>query len=96
MLSKNVGIRDAKVHLSKLIKMVKNGDEIILTDRGRPVGKIVAIEKSLLPLSERLKALEERGIIEAGSEKEQIKLPQPIPLPDEMAQRYLQEDRNNG
>ena len=29
-----VGVRDAKINLSKLLKMVRNGSEIILTDRG--------------------------------------------------------------
>jgi prevent-host-death family protein len=44
MQSVSIGIRDAKINLSKLIKMVKNGNEVILTDRNRPVGKIVPIE----------------------------------------------------
>lgn len=37
--TRTVDIRDAKIHLSKLIKMVRKGSEILLTDRGQPVGR---------------------------------------------------------
>ena len=43
MQSASVGIRDAKMHLSKYLKMVQQGTEVIITDRGRPVGKIIPI-----------------------------------------------------
>lgn len=32
------------------MKWIKNGQEIILTDRGRPVGRIVPMEKEALPI----------------------------------------------
>ena len=63
MESSSVGIRDAKVHLSRFLQIVKNGGEVILTDRGRPVAKIVPFRQSELPLSERVKNLENKGII---------------------------------
>lgn len=50
----NAGIREAKIHLSKLLKHVKNGNEVILTDRGRPVGKIVPLKTEELSLEERI------------------------------------------
>ena len=90
-----VGIRDAKIHLSKFIKMVQNGSEIILTDRGRPVGKIVPIQAKELPLSSRIKKLEDMGILEALPQKNQKKLPFPISVPNDIAQTMLKEDRNN-
>ncbi len=34
MQSRTVGIRDAKIHLSRLIRMVRKGSEIMLADRG--------------------------------------------------------------
>jgi prevent-host-death family protein len=43
MQSASVGIRDAKIHLSKYLKLVQQGTEVIITDRGRPVGKIIPI-----------------------------------------------------
>jgi len=90
-----VGIRDAKMHLSKFIKMVQNGSEIILTDRGRPVGKIVPIQPEDLPVSVRVKKLEEMGLLEALPQKKRKKLPLPIPVPNDIAQMMLKEDRNH-
>lgn len=90
-----VGIRDAKMHLSKFIKMVQNGSEVILTDRGRPVGKIVPIRTEDLPLSARVKKLEDMGVLKALPQKKGIKLASPIPVPNDIAQTFLKEDRNN-
>jgi prevent-host-death family protein len=95
MKSINVGIREAKINLSKLLKMVKNGNEIILTDRGRPVGKIVPLEVESLPLEVRIKRLEEQGVIEDRGEKAQGEIPPPILIQPGIAQKLLQEDRDN-
>ena len=92
----SVGIRDAKIHLSKLLEIVQQGHEIILTDRGRPVGKLVPIETVALPLAARIKRLEEQGILEPSLGEGARLLPPPLPLPQEIAQRLLQEDREHG
>lgn len=93
MPAKTVGIREAKANLSKYLQTVRQGDEIILTDRGRPVGKIVPIQPTELPLASRLQQLEEKGLIELRAPRRSR--PTPIPLPDELAQRLLQEDRGH-
>ena len=90
-----VGIRDAKMNLSKLLKMVQDGNEILLTDRGRPVGKIVPVPPRSLALAERLKGLEERGVIERRPGRRMNKLPPPLPLKKGLAQEILQRDRND-
>ena len=95
MQSVSIGIRDAKINLSKLLKMVKNGNEVILTDRSRPVGKIVPIEPETLSLKERIKHLENQGIISMASNKRVLKVPLPIPVPDDLAQTLLKEDRHD-
>jgi len=90
-----VGIRDAKMNLSKLLKLVQDGNEVLLTDRGRPVGKIVPVPPRSLALAERLKGLEERGLIERGHKKRMKKVPPPLPLEKGLAQKMLQGDRND-
>jgi prevent-host-death family protein len=96
MQTTHVGIREAKMHLSRYLKMVRKGSEVIITDRGKPVGKIVPIEPKELPLLDRVKRLEDRGLIERRSEKPPGKIPPAIPLSGNMAQKFLQEDRNHG
>jgi prevent-host-death family protein len=96
MQSASVGIRDAKMHLSKYIKMVQRGAEVIITDRGRPVGKIIPIQTRELSLGERVKRLEDQGLIDPIAGKSVNKIPPPIPVPNGIAQKMLQEDRDNG
>ena len=81
---------------SKLLKLVRKGREVVLTDRGEPVGKIVPIEAETLPLAARIHRLESQGVIEPGQHKEPRKIPLPIPVPDDLAQRILSEDRDGG
>lgn len=89
----SVGIRDAKTQLSKYLKMVQKGVEVIITDRGKPVGKIVPIQNEDMTLEERIKVLEDQGLIEKPSLKRLKKIPAPIPVPDNVAQKLLREDR---
>jgi prevent-host-death family protein len=91
-----VGIRDAKIHLSKLVKLVRNGNEVTLTDRGKPVCKIVPITPQSLSFDERIRRLEEQGVIAPASGACMKKLPPPLPLEKGLAQKYLQEERNHG
>lgn len=91
-----VGIRDAKIHLSRLVKVVRNGNEVTLTDRGKPVCKIVPITPQSLSFEERICRLEEQGIIEPTTGARMEKLPPALPLEKGLAQKYLQEDRNHG
>lgn len=53
----HAGIRDVKNNLSRLLVRVKAGQEVVITERGKPVARIVreeaesqAIRKSLAPL----------------------------------------------
>jgi len=95
MQSKTVGVREAKINLSKLLKNVQKGKEIIITDRGKPVGKIVPVPVNSLSLAERINELERQGWIEPRKKKKVKKFLLPIPLPEELAQKFLQEDRNS-
>jgi len=89
-----IGIREAKMHLSRYLKAVQNGGEVIITDRGRPIGKIVPLEHDEMPLSERLKQLESKGVIEPRRPRKEFKIPFPIPVANEIAQKFLKEDRD--
>lgn len=39
---KKAGIREIKAHLSRYLKEVKKGDEIIITERGKAIAHIVS------------------------------------------------------
>lgn len=88
------GIREAKAQLSRLLRDVQRGREWIITDHGKPVARLVPASGPDLPLAERLRKLEELGLIEP--ERGDVRdLPPPLPLKDDLAQTWLQEDRNS-
>ena len=89
-----IGVREAKMHLSRYLKTVQSGCEVIITDRGRPVGKIVPLEEKEMPLADRLKHLKLRGIIEPKKGRFGLKMHSPVAVENDLAQKLLQEDRD--
>lgn len=92
MDTRRAGVREAKENLSRLLRDVREGREWVITDRGRPVARLVPIEERELPIGERLRRLEEAGVIEPAGEAQP--LPEPLPVPGDLAQRWLREDRD--
>ena len=58
---KQVGIFDAKTHLSSLVDEVEKGGEIVITRHGKPVAKLVRADERFSPeiIEKRRKALKE-------------------------------------
>ena len=88
-----VGVRETKANLSKLLERIKLGDEVIITARGKPVGKLVRISKEVLSLEERVRNLEEKGWLELPQKRPDFKISSPLSLKNCNSQRFLQEDR---
>jgi prevent-host-death family protein len=67
--SHRVGIRDLKNRLPEFVRQVRQGGEVIVTDRGRPVALLTAIESALpvASLDARLARLAAQGQIELPS-----------------------------
>ncbi len=57
-----VGIRELKANLSAYLRRVKAGESLIITERGRPVGRIVPVREAEA-LEARIQALIERGVL---------------------------------
>lgn len=90
----SVGVREAKINLSKLLKRVMRGQEIIITERGKPVGKIVPMPQNHLSLAERIARMEEQGLLRQVRNGRTMRLPPPLPAREGVAHEFLQEDRN--
>jgi prevent-host-death family protein len=68
-----VGIRDFKARLSEYMSRVKNGQSLVITEHGKPVGRILPVEMSL---EYRIKALQKAGLVEwSGKKLRRIKPP---------------------
>jgi len=54
---KQVGVYDAKTHLPKLLDEVEHGETIEITRHGRPVARLVPIERRRRTAAEAAEAL---------------------------------------
>jgi prevent-host-death family protein len=48
-VEKQVNIYEAKTQLSKLLEQVENGDEIVIARNGRPVARLVPVQRRTEP-----------------------------------------------
>ncbi|HMN28995.1 MAG TPA: type II toxin-antitoxin system prevent-host-death family antitoxin [Caldilineaceae bacterium] len=55
-----VGIRELKANLSAFLQKVKAGSTIVITEHGKPIGRITPLPKSR---EERLQAMIDTGLI---------------------------------
>jgi prevent-host-death family protein len=60
------GIAELKAHLSRYLDQVKGGREIVITDRGRPVAKLVPLGPAERRESRR-ERLARAGLLQPGS-----------------------------
>jgi prevent-host-death family protein len=89
------GVREAKARLSELLEEARLGTEVFITDRGRPIGKLVALEPGDLSLEDRFTRLTQKRLIEAPGDRPRSPLPEPVPLVGYLAQEFLQADRDS-
>ncbi len=67
-----VGIRELRNHLSRYLDRVRDGDELVVTDRGHAIARVVPVE------SERvLDRLIAEGVVTPARQK-RSRAPQPI------------------
>jgi len=85
-----VGIRELKTHLSKYMRQVKEGHEVVVTERGKPIGRIVPEKQTV---KEKMLALREAGFLEWNGEKLAPLEPAPKLRDDILVSDLLLEDR---
>lgn len=62
---KMIGVAELKSKLSEYLAQVKAGEEIVVTERGKPVAKLVKTTES--PDDDGLEDLVRRGIVKRGA-----------------------------
>jgi prevent-host-death family protein len=63
---KTAAVSQLKALLSKYLDKVKAGEEVVVTDRGRPIAKLVPIKRSPGDIPAHLLALERSGLARIG------------------------------
>ena len=90
----SVGIRELRDGLSRWIEKVKAGDEVVVTDHGRPVA-VVSRPGAALPArteEEHLDGLAGRGLLRRGRGWKPV---DPAPIPGFDLPRAIVEDRED-
>jgi prevent-host-death family protein len=86
-----VGIRDFKARLSEYMRRVKNGQSLLITEHGKPVGRILPVETSL---QDRVEMLRKAGLIEWNGKKLQRIKPPAVNRSDKLVSDIVVEMRD--
>ncbi len=57
-----VGLREANMHFSKYVDMVRKGQEVVVTERGAPIAVIKPLPRATDP-EQRIRMLEDQGVL---------------------------------
>ena len=67
----SAGVADLKARLSEYLARVKSGEEVLVTDRGKPIARLVPVGVETVVDDEaemaRLSAMEREGLVRLGS-----------------------------
>ena len=94
---KTAAVSKLKAYLSDYLNQVKAGTEVLITDRGKPVARLVPISRTKTT-GESLTRMEKQGLIKLGSgrlPKDFWTLPRPED-PKGLVRRALIEEREGG
>jgi len=85
-----VGIRELKNQISAYLRQVKSGQTIVITDRGKPIGRIIPSGESV---EERMHKLVRAGVINWNGKRLKPHAPTVINRGDHLVSDLVVEDR---
>ncbi|MSP63808.1 MAG: type II toxin-antitoxin system prevent-host-death family antitoxin [Myxococcales bacterium] len=89
-----VGARELKMRLGKYIRAVREGETIVVTERGEAVAELRPLPSAATPLDAHLDALEAAGVLTRGS-GEPLPPFRPVRLSGPPISQTLIEDRED-
>jgi antitoxin (DNA-binding transcriptional repressor) of toxin-antitoxin stability system len=95
VITRTVKVSDLKARLSAHLQYVKNGEELLVCDRNKPVARIIPC--SVENEAERIQRLIARGVLEPPLKKRSSPVSWPTPpgnVPDEVMEKLWQEERD--
>lgn len=89
-----VGLRDANQRFSKIMKAVRGGEEVLLTERGKPLARIVPVHPAGQPET-AVRRLEATGFLRAAAKPQPMPVWEPRPLHGVPMTQTLREERKS-
>lgn len=92
-----LGLREANQHFARTIKAVRAGQEVVLTDRGRPIAVIKPIKDEAGGQVAALRAMAEEGLITLPDRKGPMPTPRwrPVKVKGAPVSRTIIDDRED-
>ena len=87
------GIKELKNQLSRYIGLVKKGDDVLITERGRVIARIVKEDSSSSSLRQTLQPLILKGQVLMPTHDIKRDVPRPVELPGKAVSDIVVEDR---
>jgi len=89
----NVGIKEIKNNLSRILNRVQTGEDILITKRGKPVARIVKEDQEHNSIRAALEPLVQRGLITLPSRSIQKDPISAVKVPGKLVSEIVIEDR---
>ena len=87
------GIKELKNQLSRYIAMVKKGDDVLITERGRVIARVVKENSRRSSLRQELQALVLGRQVIMSTRDIQRNIPDPLKLPGKAVSEIVLDDR---
>lgn len=95
---KTAAVSQLKTLFSEYLAKVKKGEDVLVTDRGHPVAKLIPF-RSMGPEGDERRRLAREGVIRLGRSGQiprEFQKPSPIKDPEGLALKALLEEREEG
>ncbi len=89
----SAGVKELKNNLSRYLSQVKKGEDILITERGKAIARIIRDDSKDLQLREVLSPLIVKGLVKLPSQKLDREISPPVKLPGKPVSDIVIEDR---
>jgi len=89
----SAGIKELKNNLSKYLSRVKKGEDILITERGKAIARIIKEDPKNIALREVFGPLIIKGLITLPNQKIDNEISTPVKLPGKPVSEMVIEDR---
>jgi prevent-host-death family protein len=87
------GIKELKNQLSRYIALVKKGDDVLITERGRVIARVIPENQCRNSLRQALQTLVLKGQVIMPTREIEKNFPEPVKLPGKAVSEIVLEDR---
>ncbi len=87
------GVKEVKNNLSRFLSRVKTGDEVLITERGKPIARIIKENSKRMDIREELRPLIDSGSVVLPSNRLKKEKLRSYTVPGKAASEMVIEDR---